>query len=60
MPDPDVVKRVLAAALERDLILLTAGSFAQVVRIIPPLVTTPDEVDQALGILVDSLDAAAA
>jgi 4-aminobutyrate aminotransferase len=60
VPDPDVVKRVLAAALERDLIVLSAGSYAQVVRIIPPLVTTPNEVDRALGILVDSLEAAAA
>jgi len=60
VPDPDVVKRVLAAALERDLIVLSAGSYAQVVRIIPPLVTTPGEVDRALGILVDSLEAAAA
>ena len=60
VPNPEVVKGVLAAALERDLIVLSAGSYAQVVRIIPPLVTTPGEVDRALDILVDSLEAAAA
>jgi 4-aminobutyrate aminotransferase len=60
VPDPDVVKRVLAAALERDLIVLSAGSYGQVVRIIPPLITTADEVDHALEILVASMDAAGA
>ncbi len=60
LPDADVVKRVLAAALDRDLIVLSAGSYAQVVRIIPPLITTADEVDHALEILVASMDAAGA
>ena len=50
-PDPDLAKRVLAEALRRKLILLSAGTWGQVVRIIPPLVTTPEEVDHALGIL---------
>jgi len=59
-PDPGCVKRVLAEALDRDLIVLSAGSYGQVVRIIPPLVTTADEVDQALGILDASMAAAAA
>ena len=60
VPDPGVVKRVLAEALERGLIVLSAGSYGQVVRIIPPLVTTEAEVDQALAILADSLVAAGA
>ena len=60
VPDPDVTKRVQAAALERQLIILTAGTYVNVVRIIPPLVTTADEVDQALRILDESLAAAGA
>ena len=60
VPDPDVTKRVQAAALERHLIILTAGTYVNVVRIIPPLVTTADEVDQALRILDESLAAAGA
>ncbi len=59
-PDPAMVKRVLAEALDRHLILLSAGSWGQCVRIIPPLVTTPDEVDLAIGIIGDSLVAAGA
>jgi 4-aminobutyrate aminotransferase len=60
VPNTDMAKRVLAAALERHLIVLTAGTYVNVVRIIPPLITTAAEVDQALGILGESLAAAGA
>ena len=43
-PDPDLTKRIQAEALERNLIVLTAGTYVNVIRIIPPLVTTADEV----------------
>ena len=59
-PDPDLTKRIQAEALARKLIVLTAGTYVNVIRIIPPLVTTADEVDQALGILDESLAAAGA
>jgi 4-aminobutyrate aminotransferase len=59
-PDPDVTKRIQAEALSRNLIVLTAGTYLNVVRIIPPLVTTADEVDLALTILDESLAAAGA
>jgi 4-aminobutyrate aminotransferase len=59
-PDPAMVKRILVEALQRRLLLLSAGSFGQVVRVIPPLVTTADEVDQALEIMAASLEAAGA
>ncbi len=59
-PDPDLTKRVIAEALARKLIVLSAGTYANVTRIIPPLVTTADEVDQALHILDESLAAAGA
>ncbi|MEY4046071.1 MAG: hypothetical protein RIR19_540 [Chloroflexota bacterium] len=58
VPNPDAVKRVIAEANKRKLLLLSAGSYAQVIRIIPPLVTTAAEVDLALKILDESLDAA--
>ncbi len=60
VPDPDLTKRVIAEALQRRLIVLSAGTYANVSRIIPPLVTTADEVDLALGILDESLAAAGA
>ena len=57
VPDPDLTKRIQAEALARNLIVLTAGTYVNVVRIIPPLVTTAAEVDQALAILDESLAA---
>jgi 4-aminobutyrate aminotransferase len=59
-PDPDLTKRIQAEALARKLIVLTAGTYVNVVRIIPPLVTTADEIDMALSILDESLAAAGA
>ena len=40
--------------------MLSAGTYVNVVRIIPPLVTTAEEVELALGILDESLAAAGA
>jgi 4-aminobutyrate aminotransferase len=60
VPNPDLAKRVLAEALQRRLIVLTAGTYVNVVRIIPPLVTTSSEIDHALSILGESLTAAGA
>ena len=40
--------------------VLTAGTYVNVVRIIPPLVTTAEEVDHALAIVDESLSAAGA
>ena len=60
VPNPELARRVLAEALERRLIVLSAGTYASVARIIPPLVTTAAEVDLALAILDDSLAAAGA
>lgn len=59
-PDPALTKRVQAECFARRLMVLTAGTYVNVVRIIPPLVTTAGEVDTALGIIAQSLDAAGA
>jgi len=58
VPDADLTRRVIAEALDRRLIILSAGSYAQVTRIIPPLVTTSAEVDTAIRILGESIAAA--
>ena len=60
VPNPDLTKRVQAEALARRLIVLTAGTYVNVIRIIPPLVTTADEVELALRTLDESLTAAGA
>ena len=59
-PLPDLAKRVLHEALDRRLLLLTCGVASQVVRVIPPLVTTEEEIDRALSILAESFSSAGA
>jgi 4-aminobutyrate aminotransferase len=59
-PDAALTKRVQQACFDRGLLLLTAGSHANVIRIIPPLVTTAEEVDEALVIVAEALDIAGA
>lgn len=54
-PDPDTSKAVIAAALEDGLILLGCGTFDNVIRWIPPLVVTAQEVDQAVDIFARAL-----
>jgi 4-aminobutyrate aminotransferase len=56
----DIAKRVLQEALERKLMLLSCGTWGQVVRVIPPLVTTDDEIDLAVRVIGEALDAAGA
>jgi 4-aminobutyrate aminotransferase len=58
VPNPELTKRLQAEAFSRRLLLLTAGTSVNVIRIIPPLVTTAEEVDVALAILDESLTAA--
>jgi 4-aminobutyrate aminotransferase-like enzyme len=56
-PRPDLAQALLAAAMARNLLLLSCGTHGQAVRIIPPLVTTDDEADLALAAIGDSLAA---
>ena len=48
VPNPELTKKVQQACFARRLMLLTAGTYVNVIRIIPPLVTTAEEVDLAL------------
>jgi acetylornithine/N-succinyldiaminopimelate aminotransferase len=52
---PDSIKKL---CIERGLLILTAGS--DVVRLLPPLVITDEEIDRGLAILRDALTAAKA
>jgi 4-aminobutyrate aminotransferase len=56
-PLPELAKGLLAQAFERRLLLLTCGPWSQVVRVIPPLVTTDAEVDSAVSIIAEGLAA---
>ena len=58
-PDTDSAKAVAKAAFERGLMLLTCGTYDNVIRWIPPLVVSEAEIDEALKIFASALDAAA-
>jgi 4-aminobutyrate aminotransferase len=58
-PDADFTRRVQAEALKRHLILLTCGVNANVVRFLFPLTTPQPVFDEAMGILTQSMLAAA-
>jgi 4-aminobutyrate aminotransferase len=55
-PRADLAKGLLSAALEEHLLLLTCGPWSQVVRVMPPLVTTADEIDLAVEAIGQALD----
>ncbi|HEY7464828.1 MAG TPA: aminotransferase class III-fold pyridoxal phosphate-dependent enzyme [Candidatus Limnocylindria bacterium] len=54
-PRADLAKAFIGAAFERKLLLLSCGTYGQVVRIIPPLVTTDTEVDSAISAMSEGL-----
>jgi 4-aminobutyrate aminotransferase/(S)-3-amino-2-methylpropionate transaminase len=56
---PDRAKAVVAAAFERGLVLLSCGFYGNVIRLLPPLTISSEELDEGLTILEESLAAAA-
>ena len=57
-PDAQLALRAQREASERGLLLLTCGPFGNVVRMIPALVVTHEQVDDALQIWAESVTAA--
>jgi 4-aminobutyrate aminotransferase len=57
-PDMATSKGVVKAAFDRGLLLLTCGTYDNVIRWIPPLVVNKQEMDDALKIFASALDAA--
>lgn len=58
-PDAQTTKAVQAACMERGLIILTCGPFDNVIRWIPPLVVTEDQINNAVDIFENALKQAA-
>lgn len=58
VPDKALTGRVLAAALERGLILLSSGTYGNVIRVLAPLTTPADIVNEGLDVLERALEAA--
>ena len=58
-PDADLTKRLCGEAARRGLILLSCGSYANVVRVLVPLTASDALIDEGLAILADSFQAVA-
>lgn len=57
-PDPVLTQAIVAEAEAHGLIILPCGTRANVVRLLPPLTTSMEQVDEALDILEASIEAA--
>jgi diaminobutyrate-2-oxoglutarate transaminase len=55
--EPQAASDVCAEAFERGLLMETSGPESEVVKLLPPLTTTSDELAEGLGILTASVDA---
>ena len=56
-PDPDLTKALAAEAAKRGLVILTCGTYGNVVRILVPLTASDALLDEGLAIIAASLDA---
>lgn len=54
-PDPVRVIDIRKRCLERGLLLISCGEFDQVIRLIPPLIITREQVKAAMEIIADSI-----
>jgi 4-aminobutyrate aminotransferase len=56
-PASAVAREVIGRCLERRLLLLTCGTYDNIVRWMPPLVVTDEQVETAVGVFRDALKA---
>jgi len=57
-PNPELTQAVLSAAMRRGLILLAAGTYGNVIRLLAPLTTPEPVLEEGLDVLEQSLKAA--
>ena len=56
-PDADTASAIVEAAAERGLLLLKSGIYSNCIRVLTPLVLTDAELDEALAVWEDALEA---
>lgn len=52
-PDAELTKKIAADCLAEGIVILTCGTFGNVIRLLPPLVMTEELFEEALTVLVD-------
>jgi 4-aminobutyrate aminotransferase/(S)-3-amino-2-methylpropionate transaminase len=56
-PDKALTGRLMAAALERGVILLSAGTYGNTIRVLAPLITPEAIVEEGLDAVEQALEA---
>src|SRR5215218_7335058 len=56
-PNPELTKAVAAACLKEGVIILTCGTYGNVIRLLPPLVITDDLLNDGLEVLAAAIKA---
>lgn len=59
-PDMDFTNKIVKLCAEQKMLLLTCGTYQNIIRWIPPLVVTEQQIDEALSIFAAALDRASA
>lgn len=54
-PNASIVQKILKTAHQRGLIIMSAGLFGNVIRLLMPLVITHEQLDEGLQVLEDSI-----
>ena len=57
-PDPELARAVATAMHQQGVIVLTCGTYGNVLRFLPPLTIGDDLLDEGLDVLADTLAAA--
>jgi 4-aminobutyrate aminotransferase-like enzyme len=55
-PDKETAKAIVQKCLDANLILLTCGTYGNVIRWIPPLIINDDHLDEAWAIFSGALE----
>jgi 4-aminobutyrate aminotransferase/(S)-3-amino-2-methylpropionate transaminase len=53
-PDAALAKAVVAGCARRGVVMLSCGSYGNVIRMLPPLVTAFDLVEDAMDVLAEA------
>jgi 4-aminobutyrate aminotransferase len=54
-PDRETAKSIQRACLERNLLLITCGTYENVIRWIPPLIVTDEQINDAVSIFKEAI-----
>ena len=55
-PNPALTNKIQSKCLEKKLLLLSCGTYLNVIRWIPPLIITKSQIDEAVKIFSESLE----